>query len=104
LLPYEGARDAIKEGIINYYLKESQKAIEASVASGEQEELPVKKILTEEGTVFLKSRWVYEVTDPAKVDKRFYEISSQKINEEIAMGLRGADGIKIYQTIDVAVR
>ncbi len=55
-------------------------------------------------TTTIKKVWQYEVTDPDAVPREYLVIDEKKIGSVVRAGVRSIDGVRIFETEQLAVR
>ena len=131
--PLEKATGIIKGKVRDYYFREQEKAREAEkkrlLAEAKREEelrkaeeedrepepevavdipevkVPKQTVKSVKGKAMtVKSRWVFEITDPDLVPKEFWVIDEKLIRESINAGARSIAGVNIYEDKIVSIR
>ena len=65
---------------------------------------PMKTTRSRLGTTTVKKVWQYEITDINAVPREYWTIDQKKIAGVVRAGIRSIDGVRIFETEQLAVR
>lgn len=66
--------------------------------------LPKVGIRSDEALASQRKKWVYEITDPSKLPPAFMMPNEKAIAAAVKAGTRAIDGVRIFETNEIAIR
>lgn len=63
-----------------------------------------QKIEVPDGSVSQKMHWVFEIESPSEVPDKYLSVDPKKVEAAVKAGVREIPGIKIYETIQIAMK
>lgn len=64
----------------------------------------IESIEVLDGTLSVKKYWNYEIIDKEKIPERFFVLDEKLLKEEILIGVRNIEGIKIFEDEKIIMR